>query len=142
MDVSGLVDDEYGDFLYDTVQGWLPSSRGVARDEGADTLTDVGPSALVPHPDGQRLFVANYNANSLTVYDLSLGVHGTLVREVDNLGEYPTAMVLSPDNNHLLVANYAGVVESSGATHSTIAVVDVDPESPTYLEVTTWITND
>lgn len=142
MDVSGLVDDEYGDFLYDTVQGWLPSSRGVARDEGADTLTDVGPSALVPHPDGQRLFVANFNANSLTVYDLSLGVHGTLVREVDNLGEYPTAMVLSPDNNHLLVANYAGVVEPSGATHSTIAVIDVDPESPTYLEVTTWITND
>lgn len=141
MDISNLEDNAYGEFLYDTTQGWLTAPRGVARDQGADTLTDVGPSAMTVHPDGQRIFIANFNANSLTVYDLTLGTHGQLVRELDNIGENPSALLLTPDGRHALVANYAGQVDSSGHTNASIAVIDIDRDSPSYLEVLTWITN-
>ncbi len=141
VDIADLVDDEFPDFLYDTAQGWLPTARGARRDEGEATLSDVGPSALVAHPDGRHLFVANFNANSVSVYDLSLGPWGQLIREIDNVGENPAVMVLSPDARRLVVGNYAGEVAESGLAQSTLAVLDVDPASPTFLEVLTWVVN-
>ena len=51
-------------------------------------------------------------------------------------------MTLTPDARHLVVANLAGEVDNSGLAQSTVAIIDVDESSSTYLEVRTWLTND
>jgi DNA-binding beta-propeller fold protein YncE len=139
LDISGLVDDAFSEFIYDTVIGWLPAPRSGERDEGVSTMSSVGPATLLPDPDGQRLYLTNFNANSLTVYDLDLGPNGTLTDEIPNLGENPYGMVLTPDGKHVVIANYGGEVAQSGLALSTLAVMDIDETSPTYLEVLTWI---
>jgi len=141
LDISELSDESYGRILFDVQVGWLPTSRGRERDAGADSQTSVGPAQLLAHPDGRRLFVTNFNTNSIGVYDLDLGPYGTLVAEVDQVGENPYAIVLHPDEQHVVFANYTGKTSESGYAESTLAVLDVDESSPTYLQVLTWIGN-
>lgn len=141
LDISDLEDNAFAELQNDTAVGYLPLRRGSARDEGAFTLTDVGPSNMVIHPDQRRLFVANYNGNSVSVFDLELGIWGQQVGEVGLVGEGPAGMTLTPDGNHLVVANLAGEITDAGLAQSTLAIIDVDETSPTYLEVRTWVTN-
>ena len=82
FDISDIEDDAFADLISDTTVGYLPVRRGSARDEGVFTLTDIGPSNMVLHPDERRLFVANYNGNSVSVYDLELGTWGQQIGEV------------------------------------------------------------
>ncbi len=142
IDISEVEDDGFPNVLNDRARGVLPLPRGAVRDQGVDTLTDVGPSAMVLHPDGRRLFVANFNANSVTVFDLDLGTWGQQVADVSLVGEGPAGMTLTPDGRHLVVANFLGEVDNNGLVQSNLAIVDVDESSPTHLEVLTWITND
>lgn len=141
IDMSSVEDDAFADLINDTASGFLPTPRGAARDVGERTLTDVGPSAMVLHPDGQRLFVANYNANSVSVYDLELGTWGQQVADVELVGEGPAGLALSPDGNHLVVANLTGEIDNTNLAQSTVAIVDIDRDSSTYLEVLTWLAN-
>jgi hypothetical protein len=149
LDISGVEDNAFAEFVYDTTASYMPAHRGVARDVGADTDTDVGPAGMAMHPDGQRLFVTGFNTNNLMVYDLTLGTRGMLVGEVPNVGENPAAILLSPDGKKALVANHAGelfnVREGNRAgtqlASATLAVVDIDPTSPSYLSVIAWIKN-
>ena len=85
------------------------------------------------HDDGN-------NRNSVTTYDLTLGPYGSLVGETPLVGENPYAMALTPDERFLVVANYTGELQENEVS-STLAVIDVDANSPTYLEVRTWIAN-
>ena len=101
----------------------------------------IGPGQLVLHPDERRLFVSNFNANSVSVYDLGLGAVGLEIAEVTLLGENPYAMALSPDGNQLVVGNYTGETVPNGLAESSLVVVDVDESSPTYLEPLTWVVN-
>ena len=142
FDISDIEDDAFADLISDTTVGYLPVRRGSARDEGVFTLTDIGPSNMVLHPDERRLFVANYNGNSVSVYDLELGTWGQQIGEVSLVGEGPAGMTLTPDGRHLVVANLAGEVDNSGLAQSTVAIIDVDESNSTYLEVRTWLTND
>lgn len=141
FDISTLEDNAFVELVNDTAVGFLPLRRGSARDVGAFTLTDIGPSTMVLHPDERRLFVANYNGNSVSVFDLDLGTWGQQVGEVGLVGEGPAGMTLTPDGTHLVVANLAGEITDEGLAQSTLAVIDVDEASPTYLEVRTWVTN-
>jgi len=138
VDLSGLVDDDVADFLRDAVVGYLATPRGFESDEGADTFADVGPSQLVSR--GDDLFVANFNDNSIGVYDLRLGTYGALVHTIDVPDENPHALSISPDGRLMAVANYVGDV-STGRSSSTLAFVDIDPASPSYLEIVAWIAN-
>ena len=95
FDLDQVVDDHLGQLHLQAVIGALPAARGSEKDKGSDTLASVGPSNLVIHED--RLFVANFNANSVSVYDLSLGPYGTWTHEIAGVGENPHAMALSPD---------------------------------------------
>ena len=141
LDVSALVDDAYSDVIYDVQIGWLPTpTSSPALDAGVQTRSDVGPAQLAVHPDGQRLFVTNFNANSLTVYDLRLGPYGTLIGEVPLVGENPYALELTPDGNYAVFGNFTGEVTDT-LVESTIGVLDIDPDSPTYLSVLTWVAN-
>ena len=38
-------------------------------------------------------------------------------------------------------AGSSGEVTTDGLAQSTVAIIDVDESSPTYLEVRTWLTN-
>ena len=141
LDISNIEDNAFAELQSDTAVGHLPLRRGSARDEGVFTLTDIGPSNMVIHPDQRRLFVANYNGNSVSVFDLELGTWGQQVGEVGVVGEGPAGMTLTPDGNHLVVANLAGEVDQVGLAQSTLAIIDVDETSPSYLEVRSWVTN-
>jgi DNA-binding beta-propeller fold protein YncE/predicted GH43/DUF377 family glycosyl hydrolase len=141
LDMSSIEDEPYAHIEPHTVVGWLPAPRGLERDEGASSQTSVGPAQLVVHPDGRRLFLTNFNANSVTVYDLELGPHGQQVAEVSLVGESPYGLVLSPDARHAVIGNFTGEVNADGFAQATLAILDIDVSSPTYLQVLTWVVN-
>ncbi len=134
-----IVDDQGTDDLRQRVLGLLPLPRSFERDGGVETQSAVGPAQMVLHPDGTHLFVTNFNNNSVSVYDLSLGPLGTLVAETDDLGENPYAMLLTPDGTRLVVANYLGEVD--GYVSSTLVVLDADPSSAGFLDALGWVVN-
>ena len=138
FDLSTVLDDDWADYVPEAVIGYLPAARGVEQDAGSDTLASVGPSGLAIRDN--RLFVTNFNANSVGVYDLSLGQDGTLVDEIANIGENPHAVALSPDGGLLAVSLYVGET-SRGTAESSIVLIDVDPDSPSYLDVLARIVN-
>ncbi len=140
FDISSIEDDGWGDVVYDAQVGWLPASRGSERDQGAATVVSAGPTGIALMPDGQTLLVTNFNDNSLGVYDLRMGAYGQLVGEVSFFGENPHTVIVTPDGRHAVVACYAGEVDENNIA-STLAVIDVDPDSETWLEVLTWIVN-
>jgi len=138
FDLDAVIDDDRADYMPEAVVGYLATPRGVEQDAGADTLASVGPSGLLVRDD--RLFVTNFNANSVGVYDLGLGLDGMLVDEVRNLGENPHAVALSPDGSVLAVSLFVGDTKN-GTSESSIALIDVDPDSATYLDVLARIVN-
>jgi predicted GH43/DUF377 family glycosyl hydrolase len=140
VDLSGLEDDADSEIIREAVVAILPLPRGLERDEGMDSEESVGPGQLAMHPDGRHLFITNFNDNSVSVYDLALGPAGTLVAERDAIGEEPYAIAISPDGTLAAVGNYAGDVDGA-AVSSNIAILDADPESPTFLQVKTWLVN-
>jgi predicted GH43/DUF377 family glycosyl hydrolase len=134
FDLDRVLDDHLGEVHLEAVVGALPAPRGAVKDAGADTLASVGPSNLVLN--GDRLFVANFNANSVSVYDLSLGVHGTWTHEIPGVGENPHAMALSPDGSLLAVASIVGALDGQ-RVQSQIAIIDTET-----LEIVGWIANE
>jgi predicted GH43/DUF377 family glycosyl hydrolase/DNA-binding beta-propeller fold protein YncE len=134
FNLDEVLDDNLGQVHLEAVVGGIPVPRAGEKDVGQDTLASVGPSNLVFHDD--RLYVANFNANSLSVIDLRLGVHGTLVHEVLNIGENPHAMALSPDGTLLAVASLVGATNGKRA-QSRIAFLNTET-----LEIVGWIANE
>ncbi len=140
IDMTNVIDDEYADYITNPATGFLATPRGAERDQGAYTQSSVGPGQMLLHPDGKRMFVSNFNRNSITTFDLTMGPYGTVLNDTPNVGENPYSLALSPDGNTLVFGNYTGVVEDN-VTHSSIGLLDVKEESPSYLEVLTWIVN-
>ncbi len=138
LDLSVVEDDDLSDVYRDVVVGYLPTPNAGSADAGSDTLASVGPSQLVEHLDW--LFVANFNANTVGVYDQRLGNYGSLMHEIEGLGENPHALSVSPDGSLMAVANYTGDV-GDGFAESSISLVDVDPDSPTWLQVVARVAN-
>jgi len=139
FDLSMVEDDDLAQLARDPVVGYLPAPRGAERDEGAPTGDSVGPTQVTSL--GDVMYVANFNDNSVGVYDLRLGVYGSLFAELDMLGENPHALSISPDGRYMAVANYIGDL-SAGRISSSLTIIDVDPTSPTYLETLAWIANE
>ena len=140
FDLNVLEDDADIELVRDSAVSMLPLPRGNDRDEGVNTQADVGPGQLLLHPDGHHMFVTNFNDNSVSCYDLALGTAGTLVAETTEVGENPYAIALSADGTRGLVGNYSGEVIGT-ATHSTVMVLDTDPESATFMKPITWLVN-
>lgn len=138
FDLDEVVDDDRANLHPDAVRGFLPAPRAVERDQGLESMTALGPAQLVVV--GDRMYVSNFSANSVGVYDLRLGLFGGLVDEVDLLGENPHALAVSPDQTRLAVANYVGEL-IDGRASSTVLILDIDETSPTYLEVLARVVN-
>ena len=105
---------------------------------GAPTTASIGPSQAVVQ--GDYLYVANFSANSVGVYDLRMGAYGALIREVELVGENPHTLSISPDGRFLAVANYVGELDGLHV-NSTLTVLDADPSSATWLEPLARIVN-
>ncbi len=140
FDLEQVVDDAWGEAVYDAQIGYLPTPRGGERDQGVSTVVSAGPTGLALLPDGDTLLVTNFNDNSLSVFDLRMGAYGQLVGETTFLGENPHTVRATPDGRHAVVACYEGDLDDV-AVSSTLAVIDLDPTSDTWLEVITWIAN-
>jgi hypothetical protein len=140
FDLDAVVDDKTSDIVRDAFVGFLVSPRGIERDVGLDSVTSAGPTSMAATPSGDHLVVANFNANSLSAYDLRMGAYGEWVAEADLLGENPYMVRMSPDGRYAVVAMYVGEVDES-QVNSTLAVIDMDPTSDRFMEVLTWIAN-
>jgi hypothetical protein len=139
VDISDLEDNEDVDRIYDTQTGWLTTPIGGETDAGERTRTSMGPGQMLLDNTNHRLFVSNFNANSISVFDLTIGT-GIQIAELPTQGENPYAMALSPDGVSLVVANYTGDVNEN-VSHSTLSVFDVNPLSDTQFELLTQVVN-
>lgn len=142
FDMTEITDDDRSDIHPAAVTGFLVSPRAGSYlggdDAGAPTTASIGPSQAVIQ--GDYLYVANFSANSVGVYDLRMGAYGSLIREVELVGENPHTLSLSPDGRFLAVANYVGELDGLHV-NSTLTVLDADPNSATWLEPLARIVN-
>jgi DNA-binding beta-propeller fold protein YncE len=147
LDMSEVVDDDLKQAITTTAVAALPITRnsedaGVASDPGANgTSLQFGAGDMALAADGHTLLIPHFMDNSVSVFDLSLGEAGEEIAHLDYIGENPHLVRFSPDGRHAVVANYAGEVSDEGAVSSTLAILDTDPASASYLEVLTWIAN-
>jgi DNA-binding beta-propeller fold protein YncE len=114
--------------------------RTLAVNEGPPTLSLIGASNGALSTDERWLFVPEFRSNTVDVFDLDVGPFGTLVNEIPYVGENPHLVRISPDGRYAVIANYTGEV-IDGASYATLAILDIDPASPTAMEVVTWIAN-
>ncbi|HEY0077369.1 MAG TPA: YncE family protein [Pyrinomonadaceae bacterium] len=79
------------------------------------------PFGIVSSPDGSRVYVANYESNSVSVIDTS---NNSVVHTIDNVGVGPIGVALSPDGHRLYVANFDS---------HTVAILSVGYASNPYV---------
>lgn len=95
----------------------------------------------VRQQDGRNhLFVAHFSQDSLAIFDLDRGAHGTQVANVRNLGERPHLVRISPDGRYAVVASYLGDVDD-GRVSSTLSVIGADPDRPDFGRLLTTLVN-
>lgn len=144
IDLARVVDDDRKDAITDAALAALPLAFS-AIDEGVESYTGTrsqrfGAGDMDLSADGRYLWVPEYSANSVVVFDLTLGEYGAEIGRIPYIGEAPHLVRLSPDGRLAFVANYLGEV-TDNAVSPTIAVIDADPTSPSFLAPLTWLGN-
>lgn len=143
LDISDIEDDSEMQIYDDLVVGYAATARGVEEDQGNPSVISGGPTNLVLSPEEDLAYVAHYNDNSVHVYRLDLGRDPVLIDVIPGMGDEPFDVALSPDGKVLFVANYVGELEgpTQNVVHSTVSVIDVDEDSPTYHQILTTLRN-
>ncbi len=139
IDPSNLVDDADDDVIDARVVGVLPM-HDATDDQGETTFAFVGVSGLAFVPAQNLLIATHFRDNSLSIFDLSLGTAGEEIRYVPNVGENPSVVRVSPDGRSAVITNYLGEADGDVAD-SSLSLLDLSPASPTYLQITTRISN-
>lgn len=139
IDPSNVTDDADDDVLDAEVVGVLPM-HDATDDQGQTTFAFVGAAGLAFVPDQDLLIATHFRDNSLSVFDLTLGAAGEEIRYVRSVGENPSVVRVSPDGRYAVIANYLGEADGDVAD-SSLALLDLVPSSPTYLQITTRIAN-
>ena len=98
-------------------------------------LVDMPAEALRRRMAHGNVYTADQGANTVTRITPA-GASSIFGRTGDN----PYAIALSADGTRGLVGNYSGEVIGT-ATHSTVMVLDTDPESATFMKPITWLVN-
>ncbi len=149
FDLSRLVDNDRKDVIRDgvvatlpvlRVPGFAPNRPMQSEDAGIQTQARISGAGLALAPDGHTLLMAHFRDNSLIAFDLRLGAYGEEIRRIPYVGENPHVIRISPDGRYAVVANYLGDVDDQ-IVSSTLALIDLDPTSPDYLQVVSWIKN-
>ena len=137
-----IEDNEYTEEIYDIQTGFLPLPAVGERyqDKGVDTRATIGPGQMLLHPDQNRLFVSNFNANTVSIFDLSLGSYGREIVELQTNGENPYAMTISPNGDYLIVSNFTGDVIGN-QSNTTLSIFDINPLSETAYTLVTQVVN-
>lgn len=137
LDTTRVEDDDDKEVTSETFLSTL-ALQNDAQDVGAESVAAIGGGR--PLLAGDLLVVPNFSDNSVSVFDMGLGPNGQEVAHIPWVGENPHLAALSPDGRWAIIANYLGDVEDEVAS-STLALLDLDPTSPTYLTVPTRIVN-
>jgi len=146
VDLTTLIDDDEKEVTEAPTVGSLPM-QDTLQDAGADSVATIGgghPAIATVDDDApgtdELLLVPHFRDNSLSVFDLGLGAYGAEIAYLPYLGENPHLVRVSPDGRWAVVAVYLGDVDDEQSS-STLAIVDLDPNSATYLQATNWIRN-
>jgi hypothetical protein len=139
VDLDRITDDDSKAPVDQVVAGVIPLGSA-GEDLGADSVAFIGGAGMALTDDERFLFVAHFRQNAVSVFDLDRGDIGEEIAWIPWVGENPVDVRISPDQRYAVVANYVGEVENNHA-ESTLAVLDIDPNSDRYLEVVTWLVN-
>lgn len=144
IDLTKVVDDDRKQVVHDAVIGALPLALST-QDAGVPSYTGtsgvhLGGGDMDLSPDGRYLWVPQYADNSVSVFDLELGEMGQEIARIPFIGEGPHQVRITPDGRYAYVANYLGEVNDNEVS-PTIAIIDADPTSPTFLTPLTWLGN-
>ncbi len=145
LDLEAVIDDGFKEVTEEPTVGSLPI-QDTQFDAGVDSVASIGGGhpAIATVASGlstrELLLVPHFRDNSLSVFDLGLGAYGSEVAYLPHLGENPHLVRISPDGRWAVVANYLGDVDDEQSS-STLAVIDLNPDSQTFLQVTNWIKN-
>jgi DNA-binding beta-propeller fold protein YncE len=139
IELDLLSDDDSKAPTDAVVAGVLPLPSAL-EDAGADSSAIYGGGDMAMTADERYLLVPHFRQNGVSVFDLDDGAIGSELAWIPNVGENPTEVVISPDQRWAVVANYVGEVVDNQAK-SSLAVIDLDPSSETWLEVVAWLVN-
>jgi 6-phosphogluconolactonase (cycloisomerase 2 family) len=146
FDLSSLEDNADKEVYRDLAIGSLPlqPSSGNGADQGEETglsFSERFGGGQMALSESGLLLVTQFLDNSVSIFDLAGGDLGSEVAYLPHVGENPYAVAISPDGHYAVVANYLGKELDNGAHSSTLLVIDINPESPTFLTPLTWISN-
>ncbi|MEN0061613.1 MAG: hypothetical protein AAGA48_05650 [Myxococcota bacterium] len=140
VNLDDFVDNGEKEVTVVTAEAVLPLPD-LVRDAGAESdRTFIGGAGMTLAPDGRTLVVTHFRGNGVAMFDLELGAYGEQIAWIPNIGENPHVVELSPDGRYGVVANYVGEVDGNQSS-STLAVLDLDPTSPSFRDVVAWIAN-
>lgn len=142
IDISGLIDDATKEVIDVTPAAVLPMPDQT-DDAGARTTARLGAGSLAytTSPLQDLLLVPHFRDNSVTVFEVHPGeAEATPLRYLRDVGENPHMVRISPDGRYAVVANQQGDVDENLAA-STLTLIDLDPTSPTWLEVVGQVAN-
>ncbi|MEZ4319050.1 MAG: hypothetical protein R3F61_16160 [Myxococcota bacterium] len=146
IDLESLIDNGVKEVSEIGTVGSLPV-QDTFSDAGVPSVASIGGGhpALATVANGagtdELLLMPHFRDNSVSVFDLGIGAYGTEIAYLPYLGENPHVVRVSPDGRWAVVANYLGDVDDDEQSSSTLAVIDLDPASPTWLQATNWIVN-
>jgi DNA-binding beta-propeller fold protein YncE len=139
IDLERIPDDATLAPIDQLVAGVVPLPTA-GLDLGNPTASIFGGAGMALTADERYLLITHFRQNAVSVFDLDRGAIGEEVAWIPYVGENPVEVRVSPDQRYAVVANYVGEVTDNHA-ESTLAVIDLDPASDTYLEVVTWLVN-
>jgi DNA-binding beta-propeller fold protein YncE len=139
LDPTIVVDDDDKELLNGVSVGIL-AMHDNTDDDGNITFAAVGAAGLTVVPDQHLLLVPHLRDNSLSVFDLDLGAFGEEIRNLEDVGENPGIAAVAPDGTWAVIATFLGQ-QPSGNDASSLAVLDLDPTSPTYLQIRARVVN-
>ena len=101
IDMSEVIDDEYGDYINDPAAGYLAAPRASERDQGVLSMSSVGPGQDAPAPGRSPPVRLELQPQQHHNVRPQMGPYGMVINDTPNVGENPYSMVFSPDGNTL-----------------------------------------
>ena len=139
IDLTELEDDDAKDVAWYTAPAALPLQDNL-NDPGDLTISSIGGNGMAITPDNRYLTVAHHRGNGVSIFDLDRDVWGAEIGWIADIGENPHLVRMSPDGRYAVVANYVGEIIDKSSS-STLAIIDMDPNSEDFGEVVTWLAN-